>query len=90
MALTPEQRRARGRLGAFVQWSRTPDRAAHTAPARAAFLARFEAEVDPAGELGEQERADRAEYARRAHFQRLALRSSRARAARKAAADASQ
>jgi hypothetical protein len=52
----------------------------NTAPARAAFLNRFEREVDPGHVLSPTERARRAEAARRAHFTRLALTSSRARA----------
>ena len=83
MPMSPEMRSQRGRIGAFVQWSRTPDRAAHTAPARAAFLSRFEREVDPEGALDPVERARRAEYARKAYFARLALASARARAAKK-------
>jgi hypothetical protein len=82
--MTPEQRSQRGRIGAYVQWSRTPDKAAHTAPARAAFVSRFEREVDPDGTLDPAERARRAEYARKAHFARLAFASARARAAKKA------
>lgn len=54
----------------------------NTAPARAAFLATFEAKVDPDGVLDPAERARRAEHARRAHFQRLALASVKARRAR--------
>ena len=41
--------------------------------------AKFEREVDPEGKLSPQERAKRAEYARRAHMQRLALKSAKAR-----------
>ncbi len=44
---------------------------------------RFEREVDPDGVLPAQERAKRAESARKAYFAKLALRSSQARAARK-------
>ncbi|MGW0759453.1 hypothetical protein ACWD1Y_23770 [Streptomyces sp. NPDC002814] len=43
---------------------------------------RFEREVDPDGTLAPEERARRAEHARRSYFLRLALASSRARAAR--------
>jgi hypothetical protein len=57
-----------------------------TAAARKAFADRFEREVDPDGVLSPAERARRAESARKAHFTRLALASSRARAARKAGA----
>ena len=83
MPMSPEMRAQRSRIGAYVQWSRTPDRAAHTAPARAAFLSRFEREVDPDGTLDPAERAQRADYARKAYFARLALASARARAAKK-------
>jgi hypothetical protein len=82
--MTPEQRSQRSRIGAYVQWSRTPDRAAHTAPARAAFLSRFEREVDPEGTLDPVERARLAEYARKAYFARLAFASAKARADKKA------
>jgi hypothetical protein len=50
-----------------------------TQAARAAFARRFEREVDPDGVLPEPERARRAEAAKRAHFQRMALRSAHAR-----------
>jgi hypothetical protein len=89
VALTPEQRVLRSRAAAFVQWSREGDRTARTATARAAFLDRFERQVDPAGELDPAERARRAAYARRAYFNALALKSSRARAARKPGGDGS-
>ncbi len=59
------------------------DETAHTAPTRAAFLARFEREVDPGGVLEPSERARRAEHARKAYFLRLALASAHARAARR-------
>jgi len=70
---------AAGRIGAHESWARTPDRAARTAAARRSFLARFDAEVDPDGVLSPAERAVRAEHARKAHFQRLALKSAKAR-----------
>lgn len=69
-----------GRIGAHVSWSRTTDRAARTAPARSAFMVRFEREVDPDGSLPEDERRQRAEHAKRAYMQRLAQSSARARA----------
>jgi len=81
--LTPEQRVLRARLAAHVMHSRNDSREV-TAPARAAFLAGFEQEVDPQGQLPVEERIRRAEQARRAHFTRLALASSRARATREA------
>jgi hypothetical protein len=50
-----------------------------TESARAAFNARFLAEVDPRNELPVDERGRRAEAARRAYFSRLAHRSVAAR-----------
>lgn len=76
-----------GQIAAHESWARTPDRAARTAPARAALMAKFEAEVDPDGLLSPEERARRAEHKRKAYFQRLALRSARARRARAIVAD---
>ena len=76
--LTPEQRSIRARIAAHTLHARV-DPAEHTAPARKAFLDRFEAEVDPAGVLPEAERRRRAEHAKKAHFARLALKSAQAR-----------
>jgi hypothetical protein len=56
-----------------------------TSAARAAFLDRFEREVDPDGTLRPEERARRAEAARKAYFTGLALASVRARQRRKRA-----
>jgi hypothetical protein len=81
-SLTPEQRRLRASIAANTLWAKVDDPSAHTAPARRASLVRFEDEVDPDGILTPDERARRAEYARKAHFQRLALASSKARAAK--------
>jgi hypothetical protein len=67
------------RIAAHDSWAHTPDRAARTAPARAALMAKFEAEVDPAGNLPPAERARRAEHARKAYFSRLALKSAQSR-----------
>lgn len=78
---TPAQR---GRIGAHVSWSRTPDRAARTEPGRKNFLARFEREVDPDGVLPEAERLRRAGHARKAYMQKLALASAEARRRRDA------
>lgn len=55
-----------GRIGALESWARTEDRSARTAPARAAFNARFADYPDP-------------EAARKAYFARLALKSAQAR-----------
>lgn len=79
----PKIRSMRGRIGAYESWARTQDRALRTWPARKAALDRFEREVDPEGVLTPQERARRAEWARKAFMQRLALKSAAARQRRK-------
>jgi hypothetical protein len=56
-----------------------------TAAARARFFQGFLDQVDPDRALGEEERMRRAEHALRSHMTLLALKSSKARAARKAA-----
>lgn len=68
-----------GRVGAHESWARTDDRTARTAPARQAFLDRFERQVDPDSQLPPVIRAQRAEHARKAYFARLALSSVAAR-----------
>lgn len=73
------ERRLAASIAAHESWAKTPDRSARTAPARAALLARFERDVDPDGLLLADERARRAEHARKAYFQRLALKSARSR-----------
>lgn len=75
-ALTPKERVLRARLAAHVQHSKGRT---NTAPAREAFLSRFEKEVDPDGKLDPAERARRAEHALKAHMTRLALKSAKAR-----------
>jgi hypothetical protein len=82
--MSRSQRVLRARLGGFSTSSRHDTRAL-THPAREAFLARFEAEVDPGRELPEQERTRRALAARKLYFARLALKSAQARAKSKAA-----
>lgn len=54
-----------------------------TKPARAAFMARFEREVDPDRRLPEAERRRRAEAAKKAYFSGLALKSSKGRRERR-------
>ncbi len=68
---TPTELSAIGRIGAHLSWANTTDRAARTAPARAALESKFleAAEGDPC----------RAAHLRKAHFQRLALKSAQAR-----------
>ena len=74
----PKEMALRGRIGAF-RLHAAHDPRKTTAHARAVFLARFEAEVDPDGVLDPCERQRRALAARRAYFARLALRSAQAR-----------
>ncbi|MFE5163657.1 aldehyde dehydrogenase family protein [Streptomyces sp. NPDC056697] len=49
--LTAQQRRYRARLAAHASWANTSDRTARTAAGTAAFLERFERQVDPEGAL---------------------------------------
>jgi hypothetical protein len=68
----------RGRIGAFAVHAKYDSREI-TAPARAAFMARFEREVDPEGVLPQAERRRRATYARQRYFAQLAYKSAKAR-----------
>ena len=70
--LTASQRTQRARLAARARWAKD-DGSKGTQAARDTFLARFDDEVDPHRELAPDERAKRAESARRAYFQRLAF-----------------
>ncbi|MCU1691155.1 MAG: hypothetical protein JWM64_246 [Frankiales bacterium] len=83
MPTTPEQRALWGRIGAHALHAKVVDPSAHTAPARQAFRDNFEREVDPEGVLAPQDRARRAEHARRAYYLALAAKSAAARRARK-------
>jgi len=81
MPQDPESSAAlRGTIGAHVSWANTVDRAARTAPARAALDAKFleEAGGDPV----------RAEHLRKAYFARLALKSAQARRRRSSGGNA--
>ena len=69
---------ARGKIGAY-RLHATHDPKETTKAARAAFLSRFETEVDPNGTLSPKERSRRAEAARKAYFAQLAYRSAKAR-----------
>jgi hypothetical protein len=78
----PREMALRGRIGGFAQKAKH-DPKVTTAKARASFLGRFERDVDPNGELPEDERLRRAEAARRAYFSRLAHKSAQARRSRR-------
>lgn len=82
-------RRLRAQAAAHTRWAHTADRKAATAPARKAFIDRFERQVDPDGLLDPIERAQRAESARKAYFLALAAKSAETRQRRKAKAQRS-
>jgi hypothetical protein len=82
--VSPGEQSLRGRLAAHVLHAKR-DACQTTANGRAAFLARFEREVDPTGELDPAERHRRATQARRAYFARLSLAALEARRAKRAA-----
>jgi hypothetical protein len=67
------------RIAAHSKWAKTTDPAAATAPARKAFLDRFERQVDPDRTLTSEQRARQAEHARKQYFLDLARRSAQAR-----------
>lgn len=80
MTHTPSTRRLLAQAAAHTRWSTVGDRKAATGKARAAFIDRFERQVDPEGVLPEAERLALAESAKRAYFSRLAAKSAVARA----------
>lgn len=73
--------RTQARSAAYQSWAVTPDRSRRTAAARAAFMDRFEAQVDPDRALPPEVRRQRAEAAKKAHFLALAAKSAAARRA---------
>ncbi|MFJ9365426.1 hypothetical protein ACIRRA_13540 [Nocardia sp. NPDC101769] len=84
---TPNDRVLQARIAAHASWAKTDDRAARTAKARKAMESKFEKQVDPDGVLPPDERARRAEHARKAHYTRLALKSAQARRRRSRGSD---
>jgi hypothetical protein len=82
--VSPAERSLSARLAAHALHAQRDPRQT-TANGRAAFLARFDREVDPDGVLEPEERRRRAEQARRAYFARLALASAKARRAKREA-----
>lgn len=76
--MNPAERSLQARIAAYTLHSKVDGRA-HTQKARDAFLAKFEAEVDPEGRLAPEERRRRALLARKAHMSKIALKSARAR-----------
>ena len=82
--MTAAERSLRASVAANARWART-SREEASAAARKGQRARFEREVDPEGVLSPAERAARADNALTAHMRRMALRSAKARRARKGA-----
>lgn len=76
---SPAERALRARAAAFTRWAKTDDRPAATAAARSAARNRFEKLVDPDGVLSQEERARRADMARRAFYADMARKSAAAR-----------
>lgn len=81
--LSPSERRLRAKAAAYALHAQG---GTSTGAGTAAFLARFERQVDPQGVLPPDERARRARYALRAHMAALALKASRARSRRRPSA----
>ena len=86
--LPESERKLCAQIAANTSWGNTIDRLARTEPGRRAAAAKFEQQVDPEGILTPVERAKRAENLRKAHMQRLALKSAQVRRLRKQARDA--
>ena len=85
-SLTKEQRTLRARAAAHALHARG---GTSTKAGTAAFLARFEREVDPDGVLSPEERAKRAVHARKSYMASLGLKASRARSRGRPAAEES-
>ena len=85
LSLTPEQRKLRARAAAHALHAQG---GTSTRAGTAAFLARFERQVDPDGVLAPEERASRASHARKSYMASLALRASRSRTRRVQSAEA--
>ena len=77
--LTAAERSMRAALASNISWANTEDRAARTEHGRQAHWEKYERQVDPENKLTPAERHKRAENAYKAHFQRMALKSAKAR-----------
>lgn len=82
---SPAERSLRARAAAYTRWAFVSDRTAATEVARRAARDRFHRLVDPDGVLPLDERAKRAESARRAFYADMARKSAASRRQRKAA-----
>jgi hypothetical protein len=76
--MTPAERRLSAKAASNARWAKQ-DGTRQGLILRAGFDAKFEREVDPDGVLSPQERARRAANAKKAHMQRLAIKSAQAR-----------
>jgi hypothetical protein len=88
-AKDPAARILSARIAVAERWGRTVDRSAATQPARDGLRAKFAREVDPHGELPDDERERRVDSLIHAHMIRMSLAAKRARARRREATDAS-
>ena len=79
LSLTPAERSLRARRAAFALHAQG---GTSTKAGTAAFLARFEKQVDPDGTLPADERVRRARFALRSHMALLGLKASKAQRAR--------
>jgi hypothetical protein len=77
-----DKARLRGQIGAYSLHAKYGGKEI-TEHARRGFMAKFEREVDPLGQLPVEERRRRAASARRAYMLKLALKSAKARAAKR-------
>lgn len=77
--MTDAERKLRASIAAHESWSRTDDRVGRTETARRTYRQSFEDVVDPDHKLDQAERSRRGEHAYKAHMQRLALKSAKAR-----------
>lgn len=85
--MTPAQRKLRAQMGAHALWAKTDDRAAVSAPGRAAAEARFEKQVrEQFPNLPDAEVVKRARSLRSAFYAEIQLKSARARSMRAAGA----
>ena len=82
-ALTPEDRSQIARIAALTMHSKN-DSKETSQPARDALARKFLDQVDPDKVLPQEERVRRAALAKKAHYQRMAYLSARARRAKKA------
>lgn len=85
--MSPEQRAQRV-AAAHASWARTTNRVGRLTNAHAAAEARIAREYGIPDDLPPAEYATRIESAKKAHYRRLALKSAKARARRKAQRDA--